>query len=318
MDNVQPEKKLTLQFLIKPIIIISTLIIIGIVTLLINNNKTNKHDIRSRADFSGSKLTLQPENINVHPGESVSFNILVNSPDDKITAVDLQITYDPSIVEVKNFIVGSVMPVVLVPASFNNGRLTVTLGVEPSNPFTGSGVLGTLMVSVLQNKSSIISFNSSTIITAVNKNTNTVVSATGSRLISTEITTNQVKPTSPSLGQSSNQIKPTITITTKPTTTKTPTITPAIKINNSQSAITIVTPTIAPTTTTNELDETQDVIDDQVDDSSLQGDSNEDFTNRIEPTLIIKKDIGKNPSSTKQQNIFQAFISLVLGLFGIK
>src|SRR3972149_7273203 len=98
--------------------------------------------IQNRAATPNVVLAVNPSLKSCTSGETFPLQISLDTGTASVTAVELHLTYDPTAVEVLSFTPGSPLPVILAPAVFANGSLSVTLGVQPTSPFNGVGFIG--------------------------------------------------------------------------------------------------------------------------------------------------------------------------------
>lgn len=139
-------------------------------------------DIRNRAASNGPKLAIEPANKNVTVGDTFDLGITLTTGDDTVSAAALGLSYDPSAIQIMKFTPGTALPVVLIPESQKNGNLTVALAVNPTSPFKGSAIIGTVTVKVISAKSSAIDFTTSTAVASLGKNTNSLGGTTGTQI----------------------------------------------------------------------------------------------------------------------------------------
>lgn len=215
----QPDNKLTANQEIPinrkklPLLPIISLFIILLGLLAITAMIQKPQDTRSRATITGPTLALSPATKSAAIGETFSLGITMNTDTDTVSAVELHLSYDPTAIQVLSFTPGTQLPVVLSPETHTGGAINVTLGAQPSSPFKGAGIVGTWTIKILAAKQSSLSFAGSTQVAAIGKNTNALVSSTGSTITGTSTVGGTPTPTG----------APTAT----PTPTRTPTPTPA-------------------------------------------------------------------------------------------
>lgn len=137
---------------------------------------------RLKASNNGTILALAPATKTLRAGETFSEGIIMNTNADTVSAVELHLSYDPTAIQILSFIPETPLPVVLVPATYENGTFKVTLGVRPGKPFKGAGIIGTLNLKILASKQSSLNFTSKTAVAALGKTTNALVSKTGTTI----------------------------------------------------------------------------------------------------------------------------------------
>lgn len=138
--------------------------------------------LRSKATNNGPVLTINPSTKTLDVGQATSLGIILNTNDDTASAVELHLAYDKTAIQVTGFTAGTILPVILKPATFTNGTVDVVLGAQPTAPFKGSGILGTMTIKKLSSKQSTLTFMSTTQVAAIGKTTNALASATGASI----------------------------------------------------------------------------------------------------------------------------------------
>lgn len=93
-------------------------------------------------------LTVGPNPLDVAPGQMGTAQISVDTSDNKVTAVELELGYDPNILSNVKVVPGPLFknPVVLRDKNDTvKGRYTYAFGITPSGqPVTGTGVIATV------------------------------------------------------------------------------------------------------------------------------------------------------------------------------
>lgn len=93
-------------------------------------------------------LALAPNPLTVTPGRLETVNITMDTSDNKVTAVQLELGYDPTIISNVKVTPGPLFanPVVLINKNHpTTGRYTYAFGITPSNePVNGKGVVATI------------------------------------------------------------------------------------------------------------------------------------------------------------------------------
>lgn len=95
-----------------------------------------------------SVLSISPNTITVQPGGLGSADVVIDTSDNPVTAVQLEISYDPSLLSNVKVVTGPLFqnPVVLInkndPAT---GQLTYAFGITPNHPtVSGIGTVATI------------------------------------------------------------------------------------------------------------------------------------------------------------------------------
>ncbi len=95
-----------------------------------------------------SVLSLSPTTVNVAPGEAGSADVIISTSDNQVTAVQLELSYDPKAISNVKVVSGPLFsnPIVLINKNnVNTGQLTYAFGITPSgNPVNGIGPVATI------------------------------------------------------------------------------------------------------------------------------------------------------------------------------
>ncbi len=117
-------------------------------------------------------LSLSPSTTTLHPNDTVTVNILINTQTYKVTAAELHLTYPAALFDGISIAAGDFLPTVLTPGSVASGTAGITLGSGTSGHL-GSGILAILTLKAKANGSAPISFDS-TQIAGIDSNGNAV------------------------------------------------------------------------------------------------------------------------------------------------
>jgi len=100
------------------------------------------------ASVAHSVLSLSPNPITVAPGQQGSLDVTINTSDNDVTAVQLEIAYDPNVVGNVKVTPGPLFPNPVVLINQNDakaGRFTYAYGITPRNqPIKGTGSVATI------------------------------------------------------------------------------------------------------------------------------------------------------------------------------
>ncbi len=84
-------------------------------------------------------LNLSSTQTTLKPNQDATVTLTYDSPTDKLTVISGEISYDPAVLTVSNFVKGEGFPTELAAASAANGKITFTYGVAVA---AGSGLTG--------------------------------------------------------------------------------------------------------------------------------------------------------------------------------
>ena len=131
---------------------------------------------------SGVTLAINPAMVNTTMGQNFTVNLDINTANDQVSAAEIHLTFDPTKVQVTGITAGTILPVILIPASFNNtaGTATITLGAQPTLPASGLGTLALVNFRAVGSGNSTIAYASTTQTASVGKTGNTLTSMSSS------------------------------------------------------------------------------------------------------------------------------------------
>lgn len=161
-------------------LLVGLVLVGGFITGLVLTQQ--KQIIRSRATNNGSALSILPATKTMGVGETASFAVIINTNGDNVSAVQLEISYNTTALENVTFSKGTILPVVLSAVSVANGKIKATLASEVTSPYSGTGTVGTISVRTKSAMTSNLSFTANTMVAAVGKTGNTLVSKTGAAI----------------------------------------------------------------------------------------------------------------------------------------
>lgn len=200
VNNALPPVKTTIP--IKTILLI--VMLIGIVAILVNfafSSKTTPQKTQEKSaaptkkvDVAHTELSFSPASLNVPlSSNSSSLDINIDTKDNKVTGVQLEISYDPKVlgnvkltpVEGKNAFLGN--PLVLYnKTDSEKGEVSLILGIPPSSEAkNGTGTVAVLSFNVLNrtSKETQVSFLPGTIVTAVGINSSVLKTSSNAKIV---------------------------------------------------------------------------------------------------------------------------------------
>ena len=101
-----------------------------------------------KAADDGVDLAMVASKTSVSEGENVYIDIhLTNTSPTIVAAVEMEITYDPSLFSAVSLVNKGLFPTELIPAKLSTpGLASMTLGSDPGNPVVSDGVVATLVL----------------------------------------------------------------------------------------------------------------------------------------------------------------------------
>lgn len=141
----------------KTLALISGLVLVTVVLFVVafnaNKQQTQKPPITNTVPTASivpahSVLSLSPNPIYVGPGQQGKVDVLLDASDNNVTAVQLELGYDPRYVTGLQVAPGPAFPNSVALINKNNpqqGRMTYALAKTPNKPtFKGKGVIATI------------------------------------------------------------------------------------------------------------------------------------------------------------------------------
>lgn len=136
-------------------------------------------DIRNKAALSGAVLSMNPSSTSKAAGSTFPVAVILNAGPYSVTGAEIHVQYNPAVLEITGFTPGKPLPVVLTQPAISSGNASVTLGAQPNAYLKGSDIVGTFTVKALTNKPAAITFTTDTMVSALEKTTNALVSSSG-------------------------------------------------------------------------------------------------------------------------------------------
>lgn len=134
---------------------------------------------------ANTTLTLSPNPVSVQPGKQGSVEVNIDSTNNEVTAVQLEIAYDPNFITNVQVKPGPLFETPVLLINKNNvkeGRYTYAFGIMPNRPVVqGIGVVATITFTALNNpgKDSQLALLPTTLVTARGVSESVLKSASG-------------------------------------------------------------------------------------------------------------------------------------------
>lgn len=202
----------------RTIALISGLVLVTVVLFIIAL-RSNQQSLQTPVKPSGeamkpsptvsvarSVLTLSPNPVRVVPGGVGKVDVDINTSDNPVTAVQIELSYDPKALRNVQIIPGPLFKSGAVIINKNDpvtGRFTYAVGITPSQtPVKGTGVVATISFTAGAAQTSQLTLMPSSLVTARGVATSVLKSSTGTQVI-VETGTGVMQPqssSSPSAG----------------------------------------------------------------------------------------------------------------------
>jgi len=214
----------------KKIVIILAIVILAIVGIAGGSYLVKqRQEIRKKA-APATTIAFQPATAEAKVGETVNFDVLVNTGTNSLAAVRLDIDYDQSVLQATSLTFSSLLPTILRPINISQpGKVTGSAGVATGTLISGTGQkIASLSFKVLSTAplGTTISFGSNTLAssaTTEDPNKNLIVSKNPAKIVIASLPEPTPTPTSAPAPTTIPTATPTETPTTLPTNTPTPT-----------------------------------------------------------------------------------------------
>lgn len=125
-----------------PLILVLALIIISgyyVYRSLLSSSGTPIQIAEVKNATGSVNLNLNSTKTSLSPNQDATVTLTYDSPTDKLTVISGEISYDPAVLTVSNFVKGEGFPTEFAAASAANGKITFTYGVAVA---AGSGLTG--------------------------------------------------------------------------------------------------------------------------------------------------------------------------------
>jgi hypothetical protein len=127
-------------------------------------------------------LSLSPASLVSSLGQTFSENLVYDTGSDRMSAVEVHLSFDPTKLQAQSFAPSGSLPVVLVPPTFDNtaGTASVVLGSSVTAPVSGVGTYATITFKSVAVGTAVISYDGTTQTASIGKPSNTLKAASGS------------------------------------------------------------------------------------------------------------------------------------------
>lgn len=219
------------------IIIIAVLIFLAIpatVFLAMRNQ-----ELRQKA-APATSITLSPSSLSKQVGDEFTLEIRMNTADNQVVATQVSLAFDPEKLEAVWIHNGTMFPNIISSGIVGNGAASIAVGAaNTTTPITGAGLVATVKLKALASTTSPIAvrFDADTFVGALGEGSTNVLTSTTPSTITIARSAAADSAVTPAATQSA---------------TLTPTLEPAQESTDSasQSAVTIVSPIINESVTT--------------------------------------------------------------------
>lgn len=104
-----------------------------------------RQDIRQRA-AAETTATLVANQTSVAPGVEIAFDVVLNTGNNQIAAVDINLSWDAAFFDIVSLTKGTLLPQEFPGGALGSGSARIILAAEPATPVQGTGVAAVLML----------------------------------------------------------------------------------------------------------------------------------------------------------------------------
>lgn len=169
----------------KPILSILGISLIITAAFLISQRLISPEPIGINEVASNGTVSLyaSPTTLMVRPNVEKIFSISAVAGSDRLTAVELELIYDPTAVVLSNFVSTNYLSTTLISPTISNGKAYATFGAAvDSGGIPGSGSVATIKVKTLKPGTTTVNFGPSTLATATSLSTNALQAVYGTTI----------------------------------------------------------------------------------------------------------------------------------------
>jgi len=180
--------------------ILSLLALVGAIfmTTLQVKKVEKPQEIRTKA-APATTLSFSPSTVMTGINETFTLEIRVDTGENKISAAEIYVSFDPTKLECQQISAGTFLPVVLISGTIDstNGIASITLGSSPTEPKQGTGTLAIMSFKALNSGDTNVSFGLNTQVAAIEETGNVLTETTPSTISISSQQTPTITPTLP-------------------------------------------------------------------------------------------------------------------------
>lgn len=125
---------------------------------------------------AATQISVTPSTISKSNNETFIVNVDIDTGENTVSAVDLEVDYDPAKLEGLSMTAGTYLPVVLSAGQVGTGKAKIILGSQPTDPKQGTGTLATIEFKAIgDNTSTEIFVSENTKVAAIGEGGNNVL-----------------------------------------------------------------------------------------------------------------------------------------------
>ncbi len=150
--------------------VILVVFLLGLIGILILTKQIQTPKIfLPKASVIGVSLSLVPTKISLDPGNETAIDILLNPDGESVSAIELVLNYDSSIIQITDIKPTTELPQALALDLSKPGRASVILLVNPASTNPPKGIVGKVTIKALKSGSTSIKFDPTTKVSASGK-----------------------------------------------------------------------------------------------------------------------------------------------------
>lgn len=178
---------------------LASLAIVAIFTVAIRLFRPQPLQIAEINSSGSVTLSLDPSTLSLTPNASTNVTLNYHSPIDPLSAVQVELSYDPALLLPSDIIVDPAFPTSIIAPTIDNGKINFVVGIplQGSTGLIGSGKVASFTLKALGVGTPSLAFTTNSIATTINQNQN-MLKTTNNIVVDIANTTNLASSISPS------------------------------------------------------------------------------------------------------------------------
>lgn len=142
----------------------------SLIGILIATNQVQTAQIfQPKASVIGVSLSILPSKVSLDSGVDTSFDVVLNPDGENVSAIELVLLYDQSVIQVTDIKPTDALPQSLALDLSQPGRASIILLSTPGSNKTAEGIVGKIFIKTLKPGTSTLKFDATTKVSAVGK-----------------------------------------------------------------------------------------------------------------------------------------------------
>lgn len=150
--------------------VVLVLFFLGLVGILVATKQIQAPKIfLPKASVIGVSLSILPSILTIDPGTEKTLDIVLNPDDESVSAIELVLNYDSSIIQVTDIKPTAELPQSLALDTSKPGKTSIILLVNPSSTKSPTGIIGKVTIKAIKAGTTSLKFDQSTKVSATGK-----------------------------------------------------------------------------------------------------------------------------------------------------